>query len=106
MTVVTMECAGVIEGEKSLEILNHVEAGWARGQAVVALLRAELPAEAVETLAPLRNGGVHLQKLFGVMHDTCHAANKVIPTPVKNAMPLKLYLNPNPTHSSNTRWRV
>ena len=41
------------------------------------LLRQELPADSVDDLAPVRNGGVHLQKLFGVMHDTCHAANKV-----------------------------
>jgi hypothetical protein len=31
----------------------------------------------VDELAPVVNGGVHLQKIFGVMHDTCHAANKV-----------------------------
>ncbi len=79
MTVVTMECAGVLEGETALVILNHVEACWTRGHEALALLRAELPADAVETLAPLRNGGVHLQKLFGVMHDTCHASNKVSP---------------------------
>jgi hypothetical protein len=79
MTVVTMECDGVIEGATALVVLHHIEACWARGQETVALLRAELPADIVETLAPLRNGGVHLQKLFGVMHDTCHAANKVLP---------------------------
>jgi hypothetical protein len=79
MTVVTMECAGVLEGATALVVLNHIEASWARGQEAVALLRGELPGDNVETLAPLRNGGVHLQKLFGVMHDTCHAANKVLP---------------------------
>jgi hypothetical protein len=79
MTVVTMECAGVLEGATALVVLNHIEASWARGQEAVALLRAELPGDNVDTLAPLRNGGVHLQKLFGVMHDTCHAANKVLP---------------------------
>jgi hypothetical protein len=77
MAVVTLECAGVLEGEKSLEILSHVEAAWERGQQAVQLLRQELPAESVDVMAPLRNGGVHLHKIFGVMHDTCHAANKV-----------------------------
>jgi hypothetical protein len=35
-----------------------------------------------DKLCPLRNGGVSLHKLYGVMHDTCHCANKValIPT--------------------------
>ncbi len=79
MTVVTMECAGVLVGATSLVVLNHIEACWARGQEAVALLRAELPGDTVETLAPLRNGGVHMQNHFGVMHDTCHAANKVLP---------------------------
>ncbi len=30
-----------------------------------------------DVLRPLRNGGVSLHKLYGVMHDTCNAANKV-----------------------------
>ncbi len=76
-TVVTLECAGVLTGEKSAEIVGHVEQIWAQGQQAVELLRRELPEELVETLAPIRGGGVHLQKIFGVMHDTCHAANKV-----------------------------
>jgi hypothetical protein len=77
MTVVTLECAGVLTGEKSAEIVAHVEQIWAQGQHAVELLRRELPEELVDTLAPRRAGGVHLQKIFGVMHDTCHAANKV-----------------------------
>jgi hypothetical protein len=77
MSIVTLECAGVLEGEKSLEILSHIEAVWDRGQNAVRLLRQELPVDLVDDLVPVRNGGVHLQKLFGVMHDTCHAANKV-----------------------------
>ena len=77
MTLVTLECVGVLVGEKGAQIVEHVEAVWARGQQAVDLLRQELPLDLVDTLAPLRNGGVHLQKIFGVMHDTCHAANKV-----------------------------
>jgi hypothetical protein len=59
------------------DIVNHIEASWARGQESVALLRDRLPVNLVDTLAPLTNGGVHLHKSFGVMHDTCHAANLV-----------------------------
>ncbi len=77
MAIVTLECAGVLEGEKALEIPAHVEAAWDRGQQAVSLLRQELPDDKVDIIAPLRNGGVHLHKLFGVMHDTCHVANKV-----------------------------
>ncbi len=97
MAVVTMECAGVLKGGTAVVILSHVEACWARGQEALALLRAELPADAVETLASLRNGGVHLQKLFGVMHDTCHAANKVRPIVGTIALALARNLNPNIT---------
>ncbi len=99
MTVVTMECAGVLEGATALVVLNHIEACWARGQEAVALLRADLPAETVEALVPLRNGGVHLQKLFGVMHDTCHAANKVLPylVPIALTRPHNSYPNTTQT---------
>jgi hypothetical protein len=41
------------------------------------MLRQQLPVHLVDDLAPIRNGGVQLHKIFGVMHDTCHAANKV-----------------------------
>jgi hypothetical protein len=76
-TVVTLECAGVLSGEKSAEIVTHIQLIWERGQQAVALLREALPPEVVDSLAPLRNGGVAVHKIFGVMHDTCHAANKV-----------------------------
>ena len=97
MTVVTMECAGVLEGATALVVLNHIEASWARGQEAVALLRAELPGDNVDTLAPLRNGGVHLQKRFGLMHDTCHAANKVLPYLVTFPLTRPHNLHPNTT---------
>ncbi len=78
LSVVTLECCGVLAGVKAIDIVSHIEASWARGQQAVALLRHELlPANMVDELAPLRNGGVHLHKIFGVMHDTCHATNKV-----------------------------
>jgi hypothetical protein len=65
-------------GVKAQEIVDHIDASWRRGQEAVELLRQKLPAELVETLAPLTNGGVQLHKLFGVMHDTCNAANLVV----------------------------
>ena len=46
-----------------------------------------------DVLCPLRNGGVSLHKLYGVMHDTCNAANKVTQNP---------YPNPNPIPNPNT----
>jgi hypothetical protein len=45
MTLVTLECVGVIVGEKAAQIVEHVEAVWARGQEAAALLRQELPME-------------------------------------------------------------
>ncbi len=66
MAVITIECCGVVAGGKAQEIVNHIEASWARGQESVALLRERLPVNLVETLAPLTNGGVHLHKIFGL----------------------------------------
>jgi hypothetical protein len=60
MSAVTLECCGVLAGVKAQEIVNHIEATWERGQQAVALLRQKLPADLVDTLAPLTNGGVHL----------------------------------------------
>jgi hypothetical protein len=107
LTIVTLEYAGVIEGEKALEILAHVEAVWERGQQVVRLLRQELPAEKIDVIAPLRNGGVHLHKLFGVMHDTCHAANKAPPLPLRVCPVPPPNLNPTIMITMlKNRWQV
>ena len=68
---------GSLRGRNLQKLSPQVEQIWAQGQQAVELLRRDLPEALVETLAPIRGGGVHLQKIFGVMHDTCHAANKV-----------------------------
>jgi hypothetical protein len=99
MTVVTLECAGVLTGEKSAEIVTHIEHIWVRGQQAVALLRQALPMEVVDLLAPLHNGGVALHKIFGVMHDTCHAANKVTILTLTHTRTLTLYLQVNLTQT-------
>ncbi len=65
MAVITLECGGVIAGGKAQDIVNHIEASWARGQESVKLLRDRLPVNLVDTLAPLTNGGVHMHKTFG-----------------------------------------
>ncbi len=72
--VVTIQCAGFLVGSTAVEIARHIEGPWDVGQRVVALLRAELGADANE-LVPLNNGGVQMHKLRGIMHDTCATAN-------------------------------
>jgi hypothetical protein len=47
-----------------------------KGQECITLLRDELGIELADVHVPLRNGGVLLHKLQGVMHDTCNTANK------------------------------
>jgi hypothetical protein len=73
--VTTIECAGILVGSTSEEIATHIKDSWANGQIAVGMLREALGAEA-DDLAPLNNGGVMLHTLQGVMHDTCHTANK------------------------------
>ena len=48
-----------------------------RPEALVELVRDELGTTAAEELVPMVKGGVQLHKIFGVMHDTCHTANRV-----------------------------
>ena len=72
-----MECAGVLPSGLAIDVVQHIELAWARGQAAVEALRAELGPEAADVLCPLVAGGVHLHKLYGVMYDTCHSANLV-----------------------------
>ncbi len=91
MTVVTLECAGVLNGEKSAEIVTHIEHIWERGQQAVALLRQALPMEVVDLLA--------LCKIFGVMHDTCHAAKKVAILTLTQTRTLTLILLVNLTQT-------
>jgi hypothetical protein len=37
----------------------------------------ELGPDAADVLVPMVHGGVQLHKIFGIMHDTCHTANRV-----------------------------
>ena len=80
-TVVTLECAGVLPCSLAQSVVDHIEAVWARGKAAVDALRNYLRVELRDVLCPLRNGGVSLHKLYGVMHDTCNCANLVNPLP-------------------------
>jgi hypothetical protein len=48
-----------------------------KGKAAIDILRSTLSEDVRNVLCPLRNGGVSLHKLYGVMHDTCNCANKV-----------------------------
>ena len=77
VTIVTLECGGVLPSGTAVEVVQHIEKAWARGQAAVEALRAELDVEDRDTLCPLVQGGVSLHKIYSVMHDTCNTANLV-----------------------------
>ncbi len=68
---------GVLPTSTAAEVVQHIEKAWARGQAAVEALRAELNVEDRDSLCPLVEGGVSLHKIYGVMHDTCNTANLV-----------------------------
>jgi hypothetical protein len=72
--LVTIQCAGLLVGSTAAEIAGHVEASWDMGQRAIAVLRAELGGKA-DIHVPLKNGGIQLHKLRGIMHDTCATAN-------------------------------
>ncbi len=61
----------------AIDVVQHIELAWGRGQAAVEALRAELGPDAADVFCPVGAGGVYLHKLYGVMHDTCHSANLV-----------------------------
>jgi hypothetical protein len=92
-TIVTLECAALLPGSEAQEVVDHIEEVWERGKRAVDNLREELGPELRDILCPLRNGGVSLHKIYGVMHDTCNCANKVLPYPNHNPIP-----NPTPIH--------
>jgi hypothetical protein len=74
---VTLECAAGLPNSEAEDVVNHIEAVWQRGKLAIDVLRDCLGPELRDTLCPLRNEGVSLHKLYGVMHDTCNCANKV-----------------------------
>jgi hypothetical protein len=77
--VLTLECAGLLQGGTACKVGEHVKVFWQRGQVAMTMLRELLGAEA-DTYVPLVNGGITLSKLCGVMHDTCNSANKIART--------------------------
>jgi hypothetical protein len=77
-TIVTLECAALLPGSEAEEAVQHIAEVWDRGKLAVDYLRELLGPDLRDVLCPLRNGGVSLHKIYGVMHDTCHCANKVL----------------------------
>ncbi len=57
--------------------MQHIQKSWQRGKEAVDALRAQLSSLQQDSLCPLVEGGVNLNKLYGVMHDTCNTANLV-----------------------------
>jgi hypothetical protein len=57
------------------QTVEHVKKTWERGRNCVQLVRDKLGADLEDTLAPLKDGGLLLHKIFGLMHDTCSTAN-------------------------------
>ena len=76
-TIVTLECAAVLPNSEAEDVVMHIEVVWERGKRAIDALRDCLGPKLRDILCPLRNGGVSLHKLYGVMHYTCNCANKV-----------------------------
>jgi hypothetical protein len=76
-TIVTLECAAILPGSEAQEVVDHIEEAWARGNLAIDFLRELFGPVLRDTICPLKNGGVSLHKIYGVMHDTCNCANKV-----------------------------
>ena len=76
-TIVTLECAAVLPSSEAQDVVNHIEEVWNRGKQAIDALRAKLGPELRDKLCPLKNGGVSLHKIYGMMHDTCNCANLV-----------------------------
>ncbi len=73
----TLERAAILPNSEADDVFRHIEAVWNRGKIAIDALQNALGIELQDVLCPLRNGGVSLHKLYGVMHDTCNCANKV-----------------------------
>jgi hypothetical protein len=76
-SIVTLKCAAVLPGSEAQEAVDHIEEVWACGKLAIDYLRDLLGPELRDTICPLKNGGVCLHKIYGVMHDTCNCANLV-----------------------------
>ena len=75
--LVNLECAGILPSSTAEETIVHIQQTWERGRAVVQMVRDALGPELQDILAPQKDGGVRLHKIFGLMHDTCATANLV-----------------------------
>lgn len=75
--IVTLECAAILPCSEAENVVGHIELVWQRGKEAIDALREVLGPEYQDVLCPLRNGGVSLHKLYGIMHDTCNCANLV-----------------------------
>ena len=77
VAIITLECAGLLPSSTAAETVEHIANTWERGRACVGLVRQALGPDLQDTLAPLKDGGLMLHKIFGIMHDTCATANLV-----------------------------
>ncbi len=77
MKLVTLECAGILPSSTANETITHITNAWARGKTIINMLREQLGPDLRDLHCPLRNGGVEIHKIFGLMHDTCNTANRV-----------------------------
>jgi hypothetical protein len=77
VAVISLECAGLLPSSTAAETVEHIRKTWERGRTCLDLVREQLGPDLQDTLAPLRDRGLMLHKIFGIMHDTCATANLV-----------------------------
>ena len=78
LSIVVIECGGILCGSTADEIADHIQRTWKRGSEMVIALRQELgSAEEADHLVPLKGGGVAMAKIAATMHDTCNLANAI-----------------------------
>jgi hypothetical protein len=62
VTIITLECAGLLPSSTAAETVEHIAKTWERGRACVELVREELEPDLEDTLAPLMDGGLNCIK--------------------------------------------
>ena len=78
LSIVVIECGGILCGSTADEIADHIQRTWKRGHEMVAALRQELgEEEKADRLVPLNGGGVAMAKIWSTIHDTCNLANAI-----------------------------
>ncbi len=75
--IVTIEAAGLMVGETTRQVAEHVRKVWDLGQQACLLLREHLGAEVADELLPMVGGCVLIHKIQSTMHYTCATANLV-----------------------------